>query len=118
MPNTLTPSGWQLLSDLSGVAYPGGDKAFLAEALAAVQAIHVPAHHLEQIRRAFGRAIARAAGDDGLATPLPLRIRIWRLGLCTDDCGWGFFLVEKQTSGPAASTEHLIELFLYQEREC
>jgi hypothetical protein len=53
-----------------------------------------------------------------LATALPLRIRVWRLGSCTDDCGWGFFLVEKQKSEPAASTEHLIELFLYQEREC
>lgn len=117
MCNTRPLSGWLLLTDFPPMRYSGSDQSLLAEALAAVKGVNLRAQQLERINQAFGRAIARAAGGEGLATPLPLRVRIWRLGSCTDECGWGFFLVEKQGSESATGAEHLIELFLYQELE-
>lgn len=103
-------SGWQLLADHTVSGQFGDDQPLLAPALAVEPRVILRPQQLERIRQTLLRAIARAAS-------LPLRIRIWRMGSCTGDCGWGFFLVERQSDMTDGETVYLVELFLYQERE-
>lgn len=101
-------SGWQLLADQAMAGPSGDDGPSFARALAAAQSANLHPQQLERIRQALLRAVARAAS-------LPLRIRIWRMGSCTGDCG--FFLIERQSGVTDGEIVYLVELFLYQERE-
>lgn len=93
-------------------------RSLLDAVIDAVQGVNLGLPQVERIRRSLIQAIAGATRRDATLKSLPLRIRIWRMGSCVGDCGWGYFLVQKQISATAASMEHVVELFLYQEREC
>ena len=112
------PPGWQLLTELTVASLHGDTGPLLDTAIAAVHGVNLSLRQTERIRHSLIQAIAGATRRDATLKSLPLRIRIWRMGSCVGDCGWGYFLVQKQISATAASMEHVVELFLYQEREC
>jgi hypothetical protein len=110
-------SGWQLIAEFAGVSLSDDAGSLLDAVIDAVQGVNLGRQQVERIRRSLVAAIARASrAGTGPAAPA-LRIRVWRTGSCTGDCGWGFFLVEKQSGVAAGDTEQVVELFLYQERE-
>ena len=87
----------------------------------------------EAVTEGLPKVINRANQDQH---NLPVLIRIWVSALYPEDLslsgqetepgdrwgssGWGFFLIQKQEvdpQAPAGELHHVIELFLYQERE-
>jgi hypothetical protein len=117
VPSARPSSGWQLLAEFAGANLPGDTGPLLDAVFAAMHSVSLGSQQMERIRRSLLQALVRATGDGAVPTSLPLRLRVWRRGSCTGDCGWGFFLVEKQSGVTAGHTEQVVELFLYQERE-
>ena len=113
-------SGWQLLAEFAEASPPHRDRHLADQVTEAVQGLGLQPAQLEQIHEIFVQAVNRATQRGDAARPnYPVRARIWVLGIC-DGRGWGFFLVDKQSHDPQgvqADTDHLVELFLYQERD-
>jgi len=86
----------------------------------AVQTLNWSDLPLEQLKQALAQAIRNMIERSRLydsATPLLIRVLIPKDGETTSR-GWGFFLVQKQadkTQATIGASQHIIELFLYQE---
>jgi len=75
---------------------------------------------LERIQMAVLEAVRRASRRWQSSKQVPLvRIHMWVTSKPACSQSWGFFIVEKPVSDlqvEPLETEHLVELFLYQER--
>lgn len=113
-------SGWQLLAEFVAATPSVSDRQLVGEVTEAVQSLGLQKVQLEQICKAFVQAVGRATrGGHSSRQLYPVHVRIWALGT-RDGRGWGFFLVAKQDHDPQrvhADSGHLVELFLYQERD-
>lgn len=103
--------------ELAVAGAPGSDLKLLDAVRAALQGLHLQPVQLVRLHEAFVLAVARRAGGGKPPPTYQLHIRVWLLGPCTPERGWGFFLVEKgeDACSVAPHTNHLVELFLYQE---
>ncbi|MDT8306777.1 MAG: hypothetical protein RRC07_12645 [Anaerolineae bacterium] len=113
--------GWQLLGEFTRGA-PASGEQLVAEVARALEALNMQAPQLEQIRTALLKTVRRASRAGKTTALQAMGIRVWFLSSCVYDCGWGFFVVEKQSYEPRGSPAaeepvYRIELFLYQERE-
>lgn len=118
----LHPSGWQLLDEFASASPGGSDSDLMAQVTSSMETLRLQPLQRERIHRAVMQAVTRALRSGESAPPEAIRVRIWRLGPCAGDCGWGHFLVEKRTAGSdspgaTAEPEYLVELFVYQEQE-
>jgi hypothetical protein len=109
--------GWQLLAEFTVAGVPGSNRQRLNQVMDALQGVNLQPVQLEGIQRAFVQAVAKASCCEEPAAIYRLRIRIWVLGACASSHGWGFFVVEKGDNPQRVrtDTDHLVELFLYQE---
>jgi hypothetical protein len=115
------PAGWLLWAEFADARVPGSRGELLPQVMGALQGLNLRSQQRGRIQTLFSRAVARAAREEEPAPLSPIRVRIWLLRSCADDCGWSFFLVETMETGSgsaaAAETGHLVQLFLYQERD-
>jgi hypothetical protein len=129
-------SAWRLLVELFPSGGPGSEHQAVKRVTEAVQELGLQPAQVERIREALLEALreAKKRGNQG-QHDLPVIVRTWISGAHPEDpspsnsgaqqgdrrkCrGWGFFLIQKQGDPqvPAAEAHHVIELYLYQERE-
>jgi hypothetical protein len=114
-------SDWQLLAEFVADHTGGTHDRLLQEMAVVLQALNMQQQQLERIQSVFSRVAKRAMLREGQGPSSRIHVRVWLLRTCTDDCGWGFFVVETtdQKTGSAATpeTDQLVQLFLYQERD-
>ena len=119
--HTVSPSnavpGRQLLGEFAAAIEPHNNRQLLAHVMEAVKAVNLETVQLAHIHEAFLQAVARAVRSGEQAASARLRVRIWVMGACDLDHGWGFFLVEKDddSRNVGLDADYLVELFLYQE---
>ncbi len=129
---------WQTLIEFTLSGEPDSERLAADRVAAAAQKLNWPAALQERLRLALDKSARNALERsrlDGSETPLIIRVLVpegsgaaqtggqagnepgqGRLS----SRGWGFFLVQKQADDPQVSAgrpHHLIELFLYQERQ-
>jgi hypothetical protein len=111
--------GWKLLVEFAAAGLPDSNPHLVEQVMDAIRRINLQPVQLERINETLGHAVARTVRSGKPAALHQLRIRIWVLGECTSGRGWGFFLLEKGDDPPSAgaNTDHVVELFLYQERD-
>jgi len=135
--HTIHSPAWQLLAAFAQPTRPGGEQLAAKWVAGAVQELGPgPAQMgriLEAVTEGLHKVIDRANQDQH---NLPVLIRIWISAPYLEDLslsgqeteagdrwgasGWGFFLIQKQEDDPqalAGELRHVIELFLYQERD-
>ena len=128
---------WQLLAAFEGESAGDSGRQIADRIVNAVQKVGVQPQQLERIRASILEAVdRRRRGRSDLGRSLALRVQIWTWNvpifeqgedgtLATtrvrqEHCGWGFFLVEKQSGDrEAAGVESflLVDLFLYREQQ-
>lgn len=117
----MSASCWQLRAECWATSLPDGDRQLVDQVTETMQEMGLQPRQLERIQKAVLEAVQR-----GLLRGQPLKsvslvhVRIWVAGKCARGRSWGFFIVEKPASNlqnAPAETEHLVELFLYQERK-
>jgi len=135
--HTLHSAAWQLLAALAPPTEPGGEHLAAEWVAVAVQELGLGPAQMGRIREAVTEGLRKVidrANQDQHNLPVP--IRIWISAPYPEDpspsgqetepgdrwgsSGWGFFLIQKQEDdpqAPAGELRHVIELFLYQERE-
>lgn len=135
--HTTQDSAWRLLVELFPSGGPGSEHHAVGRVIGAVHRLGMQPAQVERIREALLEALreAKKRGNQD-HHGLPVSVRIWISGAYTEDpspsnsgaqqgdrrkCrGWGFFLIQKHGGDPqasAAEAHHVIELYLYQERE-
>lgn len=100
---------------------PGGDQQLAGQVTEVMQELGLQPLQLERIQKAALEAVRRTSLQRQSARPVcQVHVRIWVGSNCARGRSWGFFIVEKPGSnlqGASVETNHLVELFLYQERE-
>jgi hypothetical protein len=128
---------WPLLAEFAAPGEPDDHQHLTERVTGIVQELGLQPAGVERIQKAVVEALRRVArrGNQDQHS-LPLRVRIWISDPHTKDLlpsssgvhqsdpqerrGWGFFLIERQIDDAQASagqSHHVIELYLYQERE-
>jgi hypothetical protein len=135
--HTLRSPAWQLLAASAPPARPGGERLAAKWVAGAVQELGLGRAQMGRIREAVTEGLRKVIDlADQDQHNLPVLIRIWISARYPEDLSmsrqetetgdrwgtssWGFFLIQKQEDdpqAPAGELRHVIELFLYQERE-
>jgi hypothetical protein len=134
--HTKQESAWQLLDEFFEAGEPGGEQELAERVSAGAKELGLPANQAERIEQAVKAALRQGTQEEGCNPhSLPVCVRIWSSSAGTghsrsrpkaplaghrEDQGWGFFLVQKKEDdpqAPAGESHHVVELYLYQERE-
>ena len=127
-------SAWQLLDEFSEPGELGGEQQLVERVSVGAKELGLQAAQVERIEKAVMAALRQGTQEENRnPQSLPVCVRIWSSGIGRSPSnpeapqreyqearGWGFFLIRKQEPDPQASVEeshHVVELYLYQERE-
>lgn len=129
-------SAWQLLDEFSESGELGGEQQLAERVSLGAKRLGLPADQAERIEQAVMAALRKGTQEESCNPHgLPVSVRIWSSSAgagCSRSRfeasqaghwvhrGWGFFLVKKEEDNPeapAGESHHVVELYLYQERE-
>jgi hypothetical protein len=111
---------WQTLVEVELAGETDNAQKALSQVEAAIQALQLPTHHIEQVRQALARTLANAQGrrgEHGRRWLTMVRVMLSSAAQAKQSSGqsWGFFLLERQARMTNAEPCCLIQVFLYQE---